>query len=318
MKKNLIRTFFFLLVFAALFAFFNHLMMPKDVSAEAGIHEAHSKGFLSEPENSLDVLILGDSEVYSCAIPLQIWEDHGITAYGCGTSDQILFRTEDYLRRAFETQNPRIVLLEANILYRDHNTLDVIPHRLEEMFPLIRYHSRWKDLSFRDLTRGVSFQTIQRDKGYHFSGDIQAADVSSYMVYSEDHEPIPSKNVRHVENIAAFCRERGARLVLFSSPSPVNWSWIRHNSVEALAQRLEIPYLDLNLQTEEVGIDWNLDTFDGGDHMNYTGARKVTAFLGAYLAEQGIFEDKREDPRYDAWNHALEDFHGEIKNYLEP
>lgn len=40
----------------------------------------------------------------------------------------------------------------------------------------------------------------------------------------------------------------------------------RHNEVQALADALAVPYLDLNLNTEELGIDWNLDTLDGGDH----------------------------------------------------
>lgn len=49
----------------------------------------------------------------------------------------------------------------------------------------------------------------------------------------------------------------------------------RHNEVQALADALAVPYLDLNLNTEELGIDWNLDTLDGGDHLNYTVVRKL-------------------------------------------
>jgi len=108
--------------------------------------------------------------------------------------------------------------------------------------------------------------------------------------------------------IAAFCRERGARLVLFSSPSPVNWSWIRHNSVEALAQRLEIPYLDTNLMPEQIPINWQQDTRDHGDHLNHAGAEKVSVYLGQYLAETGLFSDKRTQETYALWNEALADF----------
>ena len=314
MGNKLLRIFLFFVIFAALFTGLNHVMAPKDNSTQAGIHDDHAKGFLAEPENSIDVLILGDSEVYYCVIPLQIWEEHGIASYSCGTSDQKLYQAEDFLRRALESQSPKIVLLETNIFYRDHSTLDVIPHRVEELFPLIRYHDRWKKLQLADFTDPIHFSTIIRSKGYIYNTDVLPADDSSYMIPSDDIAPIPSKNIRHVENIHAYCREHGAELVLFSSPSTINWSWVRHNAVAQLAQQLEVEYIDMNLLTEEIPIDWQTDTQDHGDHINYGGAQKVSAYLGKYLAGRDLFEDKRTMPEYSAWNEALADFHSEIAN----
>ena len=62
-----------------------------------------------------------------------------------------------------------------------------------------------------------------------------------------------------------------------------------------------VTYIDLNYMQEEVPIDWMTDTFDGGDHLNYDGAKKVSAYLGKYLNETGLFEDKRNNPEYDYW-----------------
>jgi len=39
--------------------------------------------------------------------------------------------------------------------------------------------------------------------------------------------------------------------------------------------------------------------------MNFTGATKVTAYLSRYLAETGLFEDKRQQEAYASWNEAL-------------
>lgn len=308
MGKNILRTFLFCLIFAVLFGIFSHVLIPKNNSEEAGIHDAWAKGFLSEPENTLDVVFLGDSELYSCVVPLKIWEDTGITSYTCGTSDQKLYQTESYLHRVFRTQQPKVVFLETNILYRDYSTTDIIPHLFEELFPLVRYHDRWKKLTLSDLKDPVSFIHIQRDKGYIFLEEILPADDSEYMVYSEEIAPIPSKSIRHVKSILSFCREQGAQLVLFSSPSTANWDYMRHNAVKALARELEIPYLDTNLMPEQIPINWQQDTRDHGDHLNHTGAEKVSVYLGQYLAETGLFSDKRTQETYALWNEALADF----------
>lgn len=314
MKQNILRALGFCLIFAVLFLGFTQLLIPKNNSPEAGIHDDWAKGFLAEPENTVDVLVLGDSEVYSCLVPLVIWEEQGITTYTCGTSDQKLYQTESYLHRFFRTQSPALVILETNILYRDYSTTDIIPHLFEEGLPLVRYHDRWKDLTPEDLTRKVSFTHIQRDKGYIHLEEILGADDRDYMTYTDALDPIPGKSLRHVQNILAFCREQGAQLVLLSSPSTANWDYSRHNAVEQLARELEIPYIDTNLMPQEIPIDWQLDTRDGGDHLNYTGAEKLSRWLGGYLAETGLFRDKRIQEAYAPWNEALADFRSAVSN----
>ena len=59
---------------------------------------------------------------------------------------------------------------------------------------------------------------------------------------------------------------------------------------------------------EEVPIDWETDTKDKGDHMNITGARKVSDFMGRWLAETGLFEDKRSQEAYSQWNQFLQEY----------
>lgn len=308
MGKQILRTILFCLIFLVLFSGVTHLLVPKNNSEEAGIHDAWAKGFLAEPENTIDVLVLGDSEVYSCLAPLTIWQEQGITTYSCGTSDQKLYQTESYLQRVFETQSPKVVLLETNILYRDYSTTDRIPHLFEEWFPLVRYHDRWKQLTAADMTQKVSFTHIQRDKGYIYLEEVLPADDSGYMVYTEETEPIPSKSIRHIRNILEFCKEKGTRLVLFSSPSTANWDYYRHNAVAAFAEELGVEYLDMNVMPQEIPIDWQRDTRDHGDHLNHDGAQKVSLWLGNYLAKTGLFENKRTWEDYQSWNECLADF----------
>lgn len=316
MGKKLLRTLLFFAGFVILFACFNHLMAPKHNTEEAGMHEAHAKGFLAEPEDSLDVLILGNSEVYRGVAPLTIWEEYGITAYSCGTNGQILYQTEDYLRRALEHQHPKVVFLETDILFSDHSTLDVVPHRAEELFPLIRYHDRWKNLHFSDFTSPIRFDAVQNDKGYTFMGFVDSVDEGEYMVPSDAVEPISRKNVRHVQNILDLCQNHGAELIIFSTPSTMNGSYARHNAAIQLTEQLGIVYIDMNLMPEDVPIDWQTDSMDAGNHLNYYGAKKVSSCLGRYLTETGLFADKRTMPEFAPWNEAVTAFYA--ANDIQP
>jgi hypothetical protein len=313
MGKKILRTLLFFGIFAVLFAGLNHLMAPKDTTDKAGMHEAHAKAFLAEPENTVDVVILGNSEAYRGVAPLTIWEEYGITAYSCGTNDQILYQTEDYLARFFETQSPKVVLLETDVIYRNFSTMDEVPHMAEELFPLIRYHDRWKNLNLTDFTQPIRFAAVSEGKGYDYIGYAEAIGTEGYMEYSEDVSPFPGKNYSRVVNLLDMCRENGAELILFSTPSVMNWSYPRHNAMVQLAQELGLEYIDMNLLQEEIPIDWQVDTMDLGNHMNYTGARKVSSYLGKYLSERNLFEDKRMDPAFAQWNDAVDAYYSKHK-----
>ena len=62
----------------------------------------------------------------------------------------------------------------------------------------------------------------------------------------------------------------------------------------------------MNLLQDEIQIDWNNDTKDAGDHLNYSGAAKVTNYLGEYLNNRDILTDHREDEKYHSWVEAYD------------
>ena len=62
------------------------------------------------------------------------------------------------------------------------------------------------------------------------------------------------------------------------------WSLPRHKSVEKLASKLDIQFLDVLYDTD-VDIDWDHDSQDGGRHLNILGAEKVSKFLGEYICD---------------------------------
>lgn len=312
MWKKIAKALGFWGLFLALFLAVSPLFAPKDNTGGAGIHEVNAKGFLGEPEDTIDVLILGDSEAYSGYIPLRIWENYGITSYVCSTGDQMLYQSYSYLEWVLRSQSPKVVVLETNAFYREFTAAQMLGHIAEEQFPYLRYHDRWKDLKLSDLQPQVTYTNTQRDKGYLYFTKVVPADTTGYMAPSEESQPVPLLNRTYVEWIRDLCRQEGLQLILVSTPSPTNWSSYYHNGVAELARELELDYLDMNLMQQEIPIDWSRDSYDGGDHLNYSGACKVTDHMGALLWETGLFADKREDPRYEQWHQAVNRFYAEM------
>lgn len=308
MRKHILSSAAFLLILAVLIGAASYVVLPKNNTRAAGMHTPQANGFLGEPENTIDVLFLGNSECYCGFVPMEIWKEQGITSYVSGSSLQRLYQSEQYLRSAFRNQSPKIVILETLAVFTDYGRTDVLSDMAGEWIPLLRYHDRWKSLGAKDFYQPVQYTHVRGDKGYHTFRDIKAADTTGYMSPTEEIRWVPSKNIRHIQNMQEFCQEHGAQLILVSVPSTANWNQANHNGIAAMADSLGILYLDLNLMPEEVPIDWKVDTRDQGDHMNITGARKVSDFIGQWLAETGLFEDKRGQEAYSQWDRFLQEY----------
>lgn len=314
--KHLLRAVSFLAILALLLFGSSQLLQPKGNAREDGMHDATANGILSEPPNTLDVLFLGDSESYSSFIPLKIWQEQGITSYVCGTPGQKLFYTMEFLQKAFQNQSPKLVVLETNAMFRKYSPLDAASNRLQNIFSVFRYHNRWKTLKPKDLKLSVNYNFVENAKGYVYNTAVSAASTNGNMEPSEQKTPIPAGNVEQIKAMDAFCRERGARLIFVSVPSTINWNQKRHNAVAELAKEMDVTYIDMNQLPEEIPIDWNRDTADKGDHLNFRGADKVTAYLSTYLAKNGSFSDKRAWPAYQVWNDAVAQFNQKTNNAL--
>lgn len=303
--KNGIKSIVFVLIIALLLVGLSQIFMPK---TNKDMRDKSANGILGEPENTIDIVIVGDSESYSSVIPLQLYNEHGITSYVCGTPSQTLAYSLDFLRKTFEKQSPKIVMLETNTIFRAFTLRAAILTKADEYLPIYRYHDRWKKISLRDFQFNVENDYIVNDKGYRIETKISPADTKNYMKPTQKKELIKQKNKTYLKKIIDLCNANGAELMLFSTPSTKNWNYKRHNAVEELSKELNLEYIDLNTLTKEVPIDWSKETKDKGDHLNYDGAVKVTKYLGEVFSSKDIFEDHRINEAYKSWSKAYDNF----------
>ncbi len=306
--KKFIQGFCFTAILLLLLVILSLFFAPKSNTKSAGMMNNRAYGIMGEPENTIDVVFLGDSETYCAFVPLKIWEKSGVTSYVCGTTKQKLCYSYEMLETAFENQKPKIVILETNAIFRAFDEEDVYSNWMEKSLPVFRYHDRWKSLKKSDFGFNPDYDETQVGKGYLYNITSNPGSIEGYMKEDTGKKEINEINKEYVKKIKEYCDENGAELVLLSSPSTKNWNWKKHNSIQELAAGLGISYVDMNLMSEDIKIDWSTDTRDKGDHLNYNGAVKVSEYLGTYFTGMGMFEDKRENPDYEQWNKDLKYF----------
>ena len=301
-----------ILLFGVLSAATDHILISSDRLVP--VRNKNIYRIQREAEDSIDIIFLGDSLSYSSFSPMVLWREYGAASFVCGQSGQKMNEAEDILRVALRTQHPRVVVLETNELFRNqpHGSRinDSIEAMLNYYIPLFRGHDVWKSLI-------MNKEYVEENyRGFAFRCTVKPYERGEYMEETDRTESMADTAETHLDNIRAMCSDIGAELVLVSTPSPANWNYERHNTVSAYAEDRGIPYIDMNLLLEEIGINWDTDSLDHGDHLNLSGAEKVTAFLGRYLADMFALPDHRGEKAYHSWETESAGYEEKAARYL--
>ena len=191
MKKNIIKFVAFILILIFILMILSYIFVPKNNSEEAGIKEVQAMGILGEKENTIDVIMYGDSETIASTMPMKIWEDYGFTSYICGTAGQTL---PDTCRMVYDTtknQKPKIVILEANNIYNSVSVTVPMARILNIIMPITEYHNRWKSLRLEDFFGKIEYKETDINKGYYYVGKTDPVDDSSYIEETDEIQEIP-------------------------------------------------------------------------------------------------------------------------------
>lgn len=268
----------------------------------------------NEKKNSIDVLVLGDSESYTTFSPLEIWKQNGIASFVCGQTGQEVEETYYMLRRTLRTQEPKVVVFETNNMFQPQNAAEgfskTIAQTVNYYFPVFLLHSMWQNWLMGPEKQQVYY------KGFVVRDIVEPYDGGSYMEKTERREYMSRAVRSYMDKMLAMCREKGISVILYSAPSPNNYNYAKHNTLTDYAEQNGAEYLDFNLMTEELGIDWEKDSLDNGDHLNVLGAEKLSRYFGSYLEEHYDLEDHRKDPEYSSWNEDVQKYQNAEKNAI--
>lgn len=198
--KKIFKLIIFIIVFVLLLCIFNEIFNPSGT-----LNEWYStnciRDFYRQESDTIDVIYLGNSCVYTGISPVEIYENSGITGYGISSSGQKTWSSYYLLKDALKTQKPKVVFLEAGETLCEQkdeeelnkrNVIDSMPlsenklsmindpiysfsqyDKLGCVLPILRYHSRWNSIKENDLRKFAKKGEITY-KGYLLERKIAA------------------------------------------------------------------------------------------------------------------------------------------------
>lgn len=90
------------------------LAVTKISTHQYSSHEVRVKNFFAMKENTLDVINIGASEIYTGFSPEYMWKNHGITSYNVATAGAPMGLAENQIKAALQTQNPKLFVISIN------------------------------------------------------------------------------------------------------------------------------------------------------------------------------------------------------------
>ena len=191
MKNTLSKVILFLLIGIVLLFVFQCILVPNWTWKQAMSSDANATitGFRELEENTVDVLFVGNSHFHDGISPMQLYKNANICSYNLSVSGQTMGANYYMIKYAFETQNPKIIFLNAETLFieeyenawryivdnmhlnrlkiemmNEYTELWSSRSHLSIILPLFEYHDRWSLLSKDD------FNLINNDKLFYAAG----------------------------------------------------------------------------------------------------------------------------------------------------
>ncbi len=341
-KKNIITSVVCLLVFVMSILYVQNVVHPKYVNEtfEGSLIDDY---YNSEKDHS--VLFIGDCEVYENFSPITLWEEYGITSYIRGSAQQLIWQSYYLLEETLKYEKPDVVVF--NILSMKYDepqkeaynrmSLDGMKFSLSKLkaieasmlpeenmidyiFPILRYHSRWAELESEDFTYAL------RDNDVSHNGYLMRVDTKPVTSFRKDKE-LPNyefgeNSYKYLDMMTELCKENDIELVLIKAPSIWPY-WYDEWDAQMVdyAEENDLMYINFLEHVEEIGIDFEVDTYDAGLHLNTAGAEKLSSYFGQILVDNYELTDYRDNEEvskiYDKKVKAYEDMKADQYRELE-
>lgn len=304
-KSTALRAGIFLLAVVLLYGACSDVL---SVNNPADQHHIH--GFYLEPKNSLDVVFLGASELYTGFCAPLAWEKYGFTSYPLAVSSMLACLYRPMLAETLRRQNPKIIVVEINAFLYDFDQQDIasslrrwldntpmsanklatiralVPkaERMSYFLRLEKYHDNWRTPR---VWGGALVQRLAMDRtGYSLTKGLEVFPT----IDTDDVEPkfvdMSAANEQALRDFCAYAKSLGVENLLFVR--------FPHRSMVAdptVLPRMQsviadcgYPFLDLDTNAEALGFDRYHDFCDT-EHMNVFGMERFTDYFGKYLAE---------------------------------
>lgn len=320
------------------FTMLNRIFMPKYTGEYA---DGRTTAEFYREETPLDVIFVGTSVVFSATSPVKLWEDYGYTSYVRANSSQTPWISYYMVEDAIAVNKPKLVVMDAGFLsinddyYEDASNrkdFDYMPNSKRKyraikdsspsdyvmwdyVFPILRYHDRWDDLSLEDIK--YSLYIPNQTHNGHIISTKESIELDDYVDYdSAAAMEISPRAISYLYQIITLCRDNDVDFLLIKTPSyKPRWNTQYDQLLTNIAIESGISYINYDFRQGEMQLDYYHDSNDGGGHLNTYGAEKFTHVLGSDIENIFGYESHFDDPAYKAvWDKKVRDYESEKAN----
>ena len=315
-----------ILVVISLFLF-QKLLQPKYMS---DVVEGRLIAEYYGEEKNHDVVFIGDCEVYENFSPKVLWEKYGINSYIRGSAQQLIWQSYYLLEDTLRYEKPDVVIFNVLSMKYDepqkeaYNRMTLEGMKwssskvksiqasmteqeefMDYVFPILRYHSRWSELGSEDVRYMFGKETISHN-GYYMRVDVKPAENVPEGNILADYQ-FGENAYYYLDKMTQLCKENDIELILIKAPSLYPyWYDEWETQIEEYAEENDLKYINFLNLIEETGLDFSKDTYDGGLHLNLSGAEKITEYLGEFLRNEYELPDHRgEKELQEIWDQKI-------------
>ena len=294
----------FCIILAIIMYVISPIFVPKWKNKVYGGSTRRIQGIYTEPKNTIDLVTIGNSNIYAAISTTKLWKDMGITSYHTGTPMQTTWISYYILKDFLKRQEPKLAVIDMNFAFEKGNRykkyiredIDNMPMSINKLemindpvfdnslkakisfiFPVIRFHSRWSEITMNEVKQAYQKDNINF-KGYEFNNRIDPYKKKSKTKVNENksiNTKITKESEEYLDKIVELCKENNTQVLLIYIPTATSWNQERHNEVQRYAKKQNLKFIDYNLEE----FDWEKYTRDKGIHLNTFGAEIITEKL---------------------------------------
>lgn len=326
----------FVLIFCLIFHCTSGVLVNPETNTNLR-HFQFVRGFFEEPDNSLDAVFIGPSNVFASWIASVAWEKYdlkirSLTSSGLG-GDSVKTVVQHIQKRQ---PNALYIVCTNGFLWSSnpaakHDLSDYWPiddkpklvwdfckegliassDVLEYLFPIVRFHSRWFQLQKEDFHYSFNGLKGENLSGYFLGSKV---DVSSDFNLSEKREELDPVAAEALNDFLLYCQGNSIRVLFVEIP----WAASEHdkamcNHVADVISSKGFDVAKLSDFLNDIKLDPMQDFYDI-HHTNIHGALKITDYLSQYLLANYDFPEN--SGGYESWSKAYNKYKEIITPYL--
>lgn len=298
-------------------------------------------GFYTEPADSLDMVMLGASEVYNGFAPGYAYDYSGLTSYLYASTANSGALYLSQVKEIFAHQDPQLLIIEVHgflaaaqkELYGDWITrryvenipmstdkiATILRHGYDDpisyLVPFFKYHEQCTD-DAQELCRRFHNRIQQKAapnhlKGYGTSSHVHSGQPLYDVTENDDTLPLLPEAEAYLLELLAYLQSHhlADRVIFIRFPHKLLTEelferYLRANRVEEIITEYGFDYLDLEQNIMDTGLDYEYDFLDS-EHLNYYGQMKLTEYLCDKMTEDyGLEPMTQTDENRQRWEES--------------